>query len=153
MLTPPQNLPNSLIKLSLRDLKSDFNCHQHTGSSVWASDWSPSTLLQTILGTLRWFCRATAEFSVWSGSSRTGSRSRLLGWRFFGAERPQRRPACPPRAPWRSVVLREDQRTVQQRTQCTTTTHWCLQTVQSSTVTTTSRQNQTLLPGGLDTVD
>ena len=120
------------------------------GSSVCVSDWSHSTSRRHIQETLRWFCWPAAEFSGWSGSSRTGSGSRPTDWRFSGAECPERRPVWPRRAPWRSVASGGDQRKLLQRTQCTTTTHSCLQTVPFWTVTTTSGPHpaETLLPSG-----
>lgn len=133
--------------------KSNCNFHHHTDSSISGSDWLPLTPLQPTQGILRWFCQTGPKLSIWLGSSRTGSGSRPPDWRFSRGGCPQRRPACPQRAPWRSVASKEGQRKVLQRTLCTMTTNCCLQTVRSSTVITTSGQNQTLLPGGLDTVD
>ncbi|KAM7371584.1 hypothetical protein PAMP_008805 [Pampus punctatissimus] len=66
-------------------------------------------------------------------------------WRFSRAERPQRRSTCPQRAPWRNVALKEGRRKLLQRPLCSTTTDCLLQTVPSSTVTTTSGQSQILL--------
>lgn len=107
------------------------------------SDWYLSPRPQRTLETLRLFYRATAQFLVWVWS-RTELGSRPRAWRFSVAECQQRRPACPWRARWRSAASKEGQRRVLQRPPCIMTTDCHLQTVPSSTTTTTLGRIRTL---------